>query len=79
MNKKTKLGKILTSLLLPLLFACENAPSPLSGEKISIFNSEIADENIEKRIVLEKPYINKQWSSTGGNNENNVGNLAGKK
>ena len=79
MNKKTKLGKILTSLLLPLLFACENAPSPLSGEKISIFNSEIADENIEKRIVLEKPYINKQWSSTGGNNENNVGHLAGKK
>lgn len=79
MNKKTKSGKILTFLLLPLLFACENAPSPLSGEKISIFNSEITDENIEKRIVLEKPYINKQWSSTGGNNENNVGHLAGKK
>lgn len=79
MNKKTKSGKILTFLLLPLLFACENAPSPLSGEKISIFNSEITDENIEKRIVLEKPYVNKQWSSTGGNNENNVGHLAGKK
>lgn len=79
MNKKTKSGKILTFLLLPLLFACENAPTPLSGEKISIFNSEITDENIEKRIVLEKPYINKQWSSTGGNNENNVGHLAGKK
>ena len=79
MNKKTKSGKILTFLLLPFLFACENAPSPLSGEKISIFNSEITDENIEKRIVLEKPYVNKQWSSTGGNNENNVGHLAGKK
>ena len=79
MNKKTKSGKILTFLLLPLLFACENTPSPLSGEKISIFNSEITDENIEKRIVLEKPYVNKQWSSTGGNNENNVGHLAGKK
>lgn len=79
MNKKTKSCKILTFLLLPLLFACENAPTPLSGEKISIFNSEITDENIEKRIVLEKPYINKQWSSTGGNNENNVGHLAGKK
>lgn len=79
MNKKTKSCKILTFLLLPLLFACENAPTPLSGEKISIFNSEITDENIEKRIVLEKPYINKQWSSTSGNNENNVGHLAGKK
>ncbi|MBR1544795.1 MAG: PQQ-binding-like beta-propeller repeat protein [Alphaproteobacteria bacterium] len=75
-NVKKKLG-ILFSL--SLILGCESAPKPLQGEKISIFNKDKKETVESKKIILERPYINKSWTSNGGNNENNIGHIAGKK
>ena len=75
-NITKKLGILFFSTL---IFGCESAPLPLQGEKISIFNKEKKQKTENKKIILEKPYINKNWNSNGGNFENNMGHLAGHK
>ena len=75
-NMKKKLGILFSSAL---IFGCESAPQPLQGKKISIFNKTQNQSIEQKQIILEKPYINKEWTSTGGNSENNMGHIAGHK
>ncbi len=75
-NIKKKLGILFFSTL---ILGCENAPLPLQGEKVSIFNKEKTQKTENKKIILEKPYINKLWNSNGGNSENNMGHIAGHK
>ncbi len=75
-NIKKTLGILFFSTLIS---GCESAPKPLVGEKISIFNKIKQDKIENKEIILEKPYINTNWTSNGGNNENNTGHLAGHK
>ena len=62
-----------------MITGCENMPAPLVGEKISIFNKKTNEKVENKQIILERPYINKLWASDGGNSQNNMGHLAGRK
>ncbi len=75
-NVKKKLDILFFSAL---TLGCESNPKPLVGNKISIFNKEQTEKKENKKIILEKPYINKLWSSNGGNNQNNMGHIAGHK
>ena len=80
MNNKFKPQKIIINLLLPFfLFSCESAPKKLVGEKVSIFEERKEISQIQKNILLEKPYINEKWISTGGNSKNTIGHIGGKK
>ena len=75
-NLKKKLGILFFSTL---ILGCESAPKPLVGEKVSIFNKVNKEQIENKKIILEKPYLNKEWTSNGGNSENNIGHIAGHK
>ena len=75
-NVKKKLGILFFSTL---IFGCESAPALLTGEKVSIFTKEQIETKENKKIILEKPYINKSWISNGGNSQNNIGHIAGHK
>ncbi len=75
-NIKKKLGILFFSTL---IFGCESAPKSLIGKKVSIFSKEQIEAKENKQIVLEKPYINKLWTSNGGNSQNNIGHIAGHK
>lgn len=79
MKNNYKIKKAIIAFIFPLLISCENTPKPLTGEKVSIFNQTSENETSNKQIILEKPYINKNWNTTGGNNKNNLGHIAGKK
>ena len=79
MKNNFKFKKAIIAFTFPLLISCENTPAQLIGEKVSIFNQTNLNETSQKQILLEKPYINKSWNSTGGNNKNNLGHIAGRK
>ena len=65
--------------LIICLVGCESPSALLDGEKVSIFNTVEADEFVDKKIILERPVLNEQWISDGGNELNNVGHVAGRK
>lgn len=79
MKNNFKLKKAIIAFTFPFLISCENTPEALTGEKVSIFNQTKINELSQKNILLEKPYLNKSWNSTGGNNKNNMGHIAGRK
>ncbi len=75
-----KFKNILIYSLLLNLIACSNKEPPLQGKRISILDDNINTEQLTKEsIILEKPYINKKWTSQNGNEINNIGHIGGKK